>query len=175
MKSVMVMCVDCEDIELQELLKSKYETYIHKIKQNKKETHVDSGFDLFVPTEIVLGEDESMKDIDHCVKIACYSYPELEPVPFYLFPRSSMSKTPFRMANSVGIIDMGYRGVIKSSVDVKKCGNNNYSLPAFSRLFQVCSFNLMPFEHIYLVDKNDVRFAAESTLRGRGGFGSTGR
>ena len=32
-------------------------------------------------------------------------------------PRSSISKTPLRMSNSVGLIDGGYRGEIMASVD----------------------------------------------------------
>ena len=31
---------------------------------------------------------------------------------YYLYPRSSISKTPLRMSNSTGIIDAGYRGEI---------------------------------------------------------------
>ena len=39
---------------------------------------------------------------------------------FYVYPRSSISKTPLRMANSVGIIDSGYRGNLKFAVDAHK-------------------------------------------------------
>ena len=34
---------------------------------------------------------------------------------YYLYPRSSISKTPLILANSVGIIDSGYRGNIKAA------------------------------------------------------------
>ena len=35
---------------------------------------------------------------------------------YYLVPRSSISNTPFIMANSIGIIDAGYRGFIKAKI-----------------------------------------------------------
>ena len=38
-------------------------------------------------------------------------------VSYYLYPRSSIIKTPLRMSNSVGIIDAGYRGNIIGCVD----------------------------------------------------------
>jgi dUTPase len=34
-----------------------------------------------------------------------------QPSKFYIVPRSSISKTPFRLANCEGIIDAGYRGI----------------------------------------------------------------
>ena len=39
------------------------------------------------------------------------------PTSYMLVPRSSISKTPLRMANSIGIIDAGYRGEIMAAVD----------------------------------------------------------
>ena len=36
---------------------------------------------------------------------------------YYLYPRSSIVKTGLRLANSVGIIDAGYRGEIIAVVD----------------------------------------------------------
>ena len=42
-------------------------------------------------------------------------------VSYYLYPRSSVStKTPLRLANSVGIIDSGYRGNIKAVFDINQ-------------------------------------------------------
>ena len=40
------------------------------------------------------------------------------PQPLLLVPRSSIANSPFRLANSIGLIDMGYRGSLKAKVDV---------------------------------------------------------
>ena len=37
-------------------------------------------------------------------------------VPYYLYPRSSISKTPLIQTNSVGIIDRDYRGNVMGKV-----------------------------------------------------------
>ena len=41
----------------------------------------------------------------------------MEKRPYFLMPRSSISKTPLRLCNSVGLIDAGYRGEIMAAVD----------------------------------------------------------
>jgi len=41
----------------------------------------------------------------------------LIPLSFYIAPRSSISKTPFRLANSIGIIDSGYKGYTEEKQD----------------------------------------------------------
>jgi hypothetical protein len=43
--------------------------------------------------------------------------PSTKPCGFYLYPRSSISKTRMRLANSLGIIDAGYRGDLIAAVD----------------------------------------------------------
>ena len=48
------------------------------------------------------------------------------PSPYYLFPRSSIYKTRYRLANSVGIIDCGYRGNLMAAMD---CHRDNIGLP----------------------------------------------
>ena len=86
------------------------------------------------------------------------------PVSYYLYPRSSITKTPLRLANSVGIIDAGYRGNIIACVDNIK--NGEYIIEAGSRLFQICSSDLSPIS-IEIVN------SLPETSRGIGGFGST--
>jgi dUTP pyrophosphatase len=95
---------------------------------------------------------------------------------YYLYPRSSIVKTPFRLSNSVGIIDSGYRGEIMAVVDNIDAVNNdiktclNKYMPPMSRMFQICSPTLEPFM-IQIVDSEDKLGLTE---RGSGGFGSTG-
>lgn len=150
-------------------LKVKYGNDIKKYNesiQNGK-THVNSGFDLYVPESMLtkVGETSTIK---HMIKCAVYD-DNGNPLPYYLFPRSSISKTQFRMANSVGIIDSGYRGEIMAKVDVVNGERNTPVLEQGDRLFQICSHNLLPFKSIELVSELD------ETDRGEGGFGSTGR
>lgn len=143
--------------------------------------HKDSGFDLFIP----LGRQKSpqrtkgshsfgisqTKLIDLGIQCAAYryiNYTAALPVaqPFYVYTRSSISKTPFRLANNVGIIDSGYRGNLKAAFDNVKGGM--VSMEPFTRLLQICMPNLSPFQ-VEIVDELD------DTSRGAGGFGSTGK
>lgn len=171
--SILVFTVDHPDKIVEEELIAKYQKKIYELEDNKGK-YKDSGFDLLVPELLNIDEDDTQTTIDHAVKAVCYSYPELEPLPFYLYPRSSISKTPFRMANSVGIIDSGYRGNLLAKVDVLG-SKGPKNIGKQSRLFQICSHNLLPFKNIQLVDKSDKRFRKNATSRGPSGFGSTGK
>ena len=174
MMSILVITVDHPDKEVEDELIAKYQKKIFEFDDKKADLHRDSGFDLFVPEKQVLDENDHMLSLNHGVRAACYSYPELKPLPYYLYPRSSISKTPFRMANSVGIIDSGYRGHLLAKLDCIQ-EKEEAVIEKHSRLFQVCSPNLLPFDSIYLVDKTDSRFKKKATKRGSGGFGSTGK
>ena len=80
-------------------------------------------------------------------------------------PRSSISKTPLRLCNSVGLIDAGYRGEIMAAVDnIKK---EDYTIEYGARLFQIVAMDGSPltFELVSELSK---------TKRGFDGFGSTG-
>ena len=86
-----------------------------------------------------------------------------------LYPRSSLSKTPLRLANSVGIIDSGYRGNIIGMFD---CRCDEYKINYMDRLVQICDPTMCPI-YVELVEKES-DLGVNST-RGDGGFGSTGR
>ena len=86
-------------------------------------------------------------------------------VSYYLYPRSSISKTPLRMANSTGIIDAGYRGNIMVAVD--NIDNEPYTIEKGTRLFQICGPTLEPIT-MDIVDE------LSNSERGSNGFGSTG-
>jgi dUTP pyrophosphatase len=83
---------------------------------------------------------------------------------YYLYPRSSISKTPMRLCNSVGIIDVGYRGEIMAVVD--NLSDQQFIVETDKSYFQLCCPDLLPIE-VEFVDELD------STERGEGGFGST--
>ena len=84
---------------------------------------------------------------------------------YFLFPRSSISKTPLRMSNSIGLIDGGYRGEIMAVCDNIK--DYEFKINKGDRLFQLVSSDLSPIT--FEIVKN-----LSKTTRGGGGFGSTG-
>ena len=102
------------------------------------------------------------------------------PQPFKLHPRSSIYKKKFRMANSTGIIDSGYRGELRVAIDVLEeaagCPNSirncmgsseTRTIHGNKRYFQICKPDLTPF---YVCKVEEL----PNTERGADGFGSTG-
>lgn len=83
-----------------------------------------------------------------------------------LVPRSSMSKTPLRCANSVGIIDADYRGEISIAYENISC--SDYMIFRGDRIAQLI---IVP---IAVVDV-EVAQTLSKTERGAGGYGSTGK
>jgi hypothetical protein len=81
-----------------------YKSQIMTLERTYNYMSSDSGFDLYLPKDIVVKPKESLK-ID--LKIQCE--PRF-PGGYYLYPRSSMAKTPLRLKNSVGIVDSMFRG-----------------------------------------------------------------
>ncbi len=104
-----------------------------------------------------------------------------QPCGFYLYPRSSISKTRMRLANSVGIIDAGYRGDLIAAVDtIGLFGSTDIwhiwketlsPIKKYDRYFQVCAPDLSPFL-VHIVERDED--LSPPTTRGHGGFGSTG-
>ena len=127
----------------------------------------NAGFDLITPVHTPCFSAQVTK-IDFGVK--CRATMVLDSgkfygTGFYMYPRSSLSKTRLSLANSVGIIDSGYRGNLIGAFDAL----DDYGVQAGDRLVQVCAPGLVPIMVTVLDDLGDV------TARGSGGFGSTGR
>jgi dUTP pyrophosphatase len=144
-------------------------------KQAATKYNGDSGIDLYVPFDYTHpgSSTRTTYKLDH--NIICWmtvesvfdGTPVSTPSSYYLYPRSSIVNTPFRLANSVGIIDAGYRGHIIAALDC--VSENPFEIKQFTRLVQICAPNLSPVR-LQLHDKLD-----EPTERGTGGFGSTGK
>tara|TARA_B110000908_G_scaffold71121_1_gene85798 strand:- start:555 stop:1064 length:510 start_codon:yes stop_codon:yes gene_type:complete len=142
----------------------------------------DSGVDLIIPDDAQVSIFNTYT-IDHKVQCSMFKIDrttgEKETCGYWLLPRSSISKTNIRMANSVGLIDSGYRGNIKAKVDMKpqytitnhniEVVNAKTSIQKYSRLFQIAAPDMTPISKINIVSTLDL------TERGTGGFGSTGR
>ncbi len=90
-----------------------------------------------------------------------------EPVHFWLLPRSSIYKTGYMMANSVGVIDSSYRGVLKAPVVATS--NSATGFKRGERYFQIVAPDMGPIHVVRAVG------SLPETRRGEGGFGSTGR
>ena len=120
----------------------------------------DSGFDLVCPAEVMVPARSTV-----FVDLGVRTMREGSNCGYYLYPRSSLSKTPLRLANSVGIIDAGYRGTLKAAVD--NTSDADYTIRRGDRLFQICLPTLEPFAVLFAPVSRD-------TERGEGGFGSTG-
>lgn len=165
-----ILKIYIENDELKNVYKNKIDEHNYKIKNN---VYSDSGFDLFVPRHYNIEScDTGPTRVDMGVK--CSMTMDLGyqgtsfPVGFYMYPRSSIYKTPLRLANSVGIIDSGYRGSLMSIFD--NSVRAKYDLEKHTRLVQICSPDLRPIVVIMVDNIEELGI----TERGINGFGSTG-
>lgn len=131
----------------------------------------DSGVDLFVRQDEFSVAGHETEKLGFGIVVAATTRVG-GAVPCLLMPRSSLSKTPLRLANSLGLIDAGYRGEILAAVDNRS--DRPYTAYSGDRLFQICAHDFLPFTKIELVDRLEDLPAAPDD-RGSGGFGSTGR
>jgi len=83
-----------------------------------------------------------------------------------LFPRSSVSKKPLDMCDSVGVIDSDYRGEV--------CAKFRSTVTVVPSLYKVgervCQLVIFPIPDIQFEESEEL----SETDRGEGGFGSTG-
>ncbi len=120
----------------------------------------DAGLDLYILEDIEFKPGETK-----LIKLGISCEP-LNGVAYFLFPRSSISKSPLRLSNSIGLIDAGYRGEIMASCDNIK--EMDYIAKKGDRLFQLVAANCSPISY-------DIVDELTETTRGTGGFGSTGK
>ena len=156
-----------------------HDIYQHHVEQHNAKildtSHPDSGFDVFVPSNITLSPGmHPSQMINLAIKAEMFllfsdnQEMYVEPTAFHLLPRSSLSKVPILQSNHVGLIDMGYRGDIM--VPVRNLVNEIQSIESFTRLFQLEHPSACPI----LVECIDEVEDFTMTKRGAGGFGSTG-
>jgi dUTPase len=194
---VLKMFVDSPDEELH----TKYVNAAKKHNYNllNKPTHIDAGFDLFAPGYGETNADaipfygpghptnnSPVNKLD--LKVCCSAQMYLDSgkefnTGYYMYPRSSLSKTQIRLANSTGIIDAGYRGHLMGMFDVVNIVKTDkpdaststvadFYGAKYERYLQICAPSLVP---IVVEIVNSQEELGEQTERGAGGFGSTGR
>lgn len=85
----------------------------------------------------------------------------------FLFPRSSLgTKHGITLPNCVGVIDSDYRG--EMCVPLINLGNADYIIYSGDRIAQLVILPVENAEYIFADELSD-------TVRGEGGFGSTGK
>jgi len=130
---------------------SNHPTYRNAIKNE------DSGLDIPMSCSIIVPSNSKSFSID-------LGYKSEHSLGYMLIPRSSLSKTPLRLANSIGIIDKSYRGKVIAKVD-------NISDESFELIEGRCYFQIVAFNGI-LPEMKIVKTISK-TNRDSGGFGST--
>lgn len=85
-----------------------------------------------------------------------------------VFPRSSIHKSSLRLTNSVGVIDAGYRGEVMAVFDCKTLSSKAELFYVGDRIAQLL---IIPYPSIELLESEELT----ETVRGDGGFGSSGK
>ena len=168
----MTLYISVENPELREMI----------AKQIQNHRWTDSGFDI-----PMLAQNIDMSQKTHCfslgIRVAAITRNDFtngtwhridfDPYPCLLLPRSSIYKTPFRLCNSIGLIDAGYRGEVKAMADnINVQDETTIRYDSGTRFFQLCQHNFLPWMKIEIVDEDELPPPPDN--RGSGGFGSTG-
>lgn len=157
-----VLKVSTKHPELAELYKGHIQKHNASI---LTEQFPNSGFDLFVPEKTDFEMSLKSKMVSMDVKCEMLDKDGVS-CGYYMYPRSSMSKTPLLLANHTGIIDSGYRGNL---IGAFRNLGEPYTVEKESRLLQICHPLLCPI-YVTMVEEEEL----STTSRGEGGFGSTG-
>lgn len=135
-------------------------------------SNIDAGFDLYMPdiAKDFLANSRANK-IDFLISssatMICDNGKQFN-TGYYIHPRSSLSKTGLRLANSTGIIDSGYRGHLIGMFDNV---GDEFVCEANHRYIQICAPSLVPIVVNLVYNMDDL---GPVTRRNAGGFGSTG-
>jgi dUTP pyrophosphatase len=165
------MYIDSEDSEWKQ-------KYAEHVKQHNDHIATDpfpnSGFDLLTPTDTHIMPDSLLTSVFLDLRIKTEMTFGTLPAAYYVFVRSSFSKTPLILSNHVGIIDSGYRGNLKAALRNLQATTSfigGYKLEKNSKIVQICHPLLCPI-HVEIVETES---ELSTTARAGGGFGSTGK
>ncbi len=115
----------------------------------------DAGLDVYA-----VSKNETDKFVEYGTGLA-FEIPE--GYVMFVFPRSSVSNTDLVLANSVGVIDSGYRGELK--LRFRKNGSDDYQVGERVGQIMVLPYPKINFEVVEELGDSE---------RGAGGFGSSG-
>jgi dUTP pyrophosphatase len=116
----------------------------------------DAGMDVYA-----ISKYETNKFVEYGTGLA-FEVPE--GYVLLVFARSSVSNTNLILANSVGVLDSGYRGELK--LRFRKIGTEDYQLG--ERVGQII---VLPYPQVNFEEVTEL----SNTERGVGGFGSSGK
>lgn len=120
----------------------------------------DVGYDLSIIRKVkALNNVVSLYDTGIKVRVPHGYYTEI-------VPRSSLSKSGYMMANSIGIIDRSYNGNLYVALAKIDETSDEIQFP-----FRCCQLIFRKQHHMRLKETGE---DLEATARGEGGFGSTG-
>lgn len=119
----------------------------------------DAGFDI---TAIGVEEDRKRGIVTYHTGLA-FEIPD--GYVGLLFPRSSVYKHQLSLANSVGVIDSGYRGEVTFKFRICQPHISRYSIGDRIGQIIIIPYPEIEFEETALLGQSD---------RGEGGYGSTG-
>ena len=165
---VLKVFVDSDDNNLKNMYYTASVSHNNKLETNPE--HIDAGFDLFAPGN----EGDELNAWGETLRFFGTGWSDASPVNkldlkvccsakmfvdsgknfntgYYMYPRSSLSKTQLRLANSTGIIDAGYRGHLMGMFDVVNIQKSNsddeeadYFGNKYDRYLQICAPGLVP-------------------------------
>jgi dUTPase len=146
----------------------------YNFKQKILSDNANAGFDLLTAQTFT---DSGPALVSLGVRAMMVRSDTGEPVHFWLAPRSSIYKTGYIMANSLGVIDRTYRGILKAPVvrcagqtgEGDGAGAATGSLNRGDRHFQILAPDMGHIAVVSIVKE------LNWTARGEAGFGSTGR
>lgn len=120
----------------------------------------DVGYDLSIIRKVkTLTANVSLYDTGIKIRVPHGYYTEI-------VPRSSLSKSGYLMANSIGIIDRSYNGNLYIAL-----AKIDESAPEIVFPFRCCQLIVKKQYHLQIQETTQ---DLEATARGEGGFGSTG-
>lgn len=156
----------------------------------------NAGFDMFVAEtcETKAGQVSLVNLGCKARMVKCFPFGKEQEVPFWLAPRSSIWKSGVTQANSIGVIDKSYRGTLMGAVlpiykptgywshtsgsaqsgsyvwmNCSSTDTGNPILEKGQRLFQIVAPDMGHIKEVRIVE------SLPGTVRGEGGFGSTGK
>lgn len=133
-----------------------------------KTRYSDAGYDLTIIREYkVLTSNTTLYDTGIQLEIPNGYYVEI-------VPRSSMSRSGYILANSVGIIDQGYRGNL--FIALTKINAANAESPELTLPWKCCQMIVkkQTYSRLVTLVSGDAGKEIEASSRGTGAFGSTG-
>lgn len=129
----------------------------------------NAGFDLFCPIDSTVENVALLLPLG--VKVRLIRICECEEIDshYWLLPRSSIYKTGFVMANSIGVIDKSYRGELKAPIIAIGQNEDKPLTKVGERYFQIVAPDMGWIKEVRVVSE------LSETSRGAGGFGSSGK